>query len=138
MSNQIIRSTTTVTNTQNTKKIEFTADNSIRDCVVLRPSNLPTSLEDVKNYIRLSENGKNLPIGEVSVKFTVNVDGLDMEYSGKLAVWFSKKDLEKVDNAIKERDEANEKAKWQIEKEEAFASLTPEQLQKFINLGLLK
>jgi hypothetical protein len=111
-------------------------------------SNLPTSLLDMAKYITRSpskmvdgkERGnKVLPVGEdkFSVEYMM-ADGNIGTAEVQITVWLNKNDVIAVNSAVAKAKEEEEKKALLEKKAEALASLTPEQLQKLLDLGLLK
>jgi hypothetical protein len=116
MSNNIIMSTTTIK--ESTKKVVLSTESLGDNVVAIQVANMPTTLEDVKNYIELSaikkikdttgkvvetKGGKMLPCGDTEVSFSTNIEGVDIVVSGRLAVWLEKSSVAAVEEAIAEK-----------------------------------
>jgi hypothetical protein len=128
-----------MTNTRNAKAI--TASVSLLDATtqVVSITNLPTSLADMANYIEMSKNDKTLPAGEIRLEFEVTLqDGTITTFGGTCPLWLNKEHVKASVKAQEAEKQAIKDKEIQLAKEEAMASLSPELLQKLLDLGMLK
>lgn len=128
-----------MTNTRKAKAI--TATTSVLDATtqVVTIQNLPTSLADMANYIEMSKNDKTLPAGEIRLEFEVTLaDGTITTFGGTCPLWLNKEHVKSAVKAQEDAIQAEKQKAVQLAKEEAMASLSPELLQKLLDLGMLK
>jgi hypothetical protein len=126
-------------NTRQAKAIVAKTEALDATTVVVSISNLPTSLADIANYIEMSKNDKTLPAGEAKIEFNVTLeDGTITTFSGTLPLWLNKEHVKAAVKAKEDAEKAEKARQVQLAKEEAMASLSPELLQKLLDLGMLK